>query len=167
MLYEFSVPQNLVGKLIGRYGSFLQSIRVKAEVRIVVKRHPTLRTQKVCAIEGCNDGINIALDMIRQKFPEKKYPQVTLEQISPYQMPEEIPLVTELMQLSLVEGVNNDIVVCHIVKPNRFFVQLPTHPTYPFLRILDDNMTQLYNTTESPPVPDELSSTFILRYNIS
>ncbi|XP_012135254.2 A-kinase anchor protein spoonbill [Megachile rotundata] len=162
VLYEFSIPQHLLGKLIGHHGSFLQSIRIKAEVYIVIKRHPISRDHKICAIEGSNEGINIALDMIRQKFPEKKYPQVTLEQIVSSKLPEEIPWVTELMQLSLVEGVNNDVVMCHIVKPNRFFVQLPTHPSYPYLRILDENMTQLYDTTESPPVPDDLSRGMIL-----
>ncbi|KZC12993.1 PREDICTED: KH domain-containing protein akap-1 [Dufourea novaeangliae] len=160
--YEFSIPHHLVGRLIGRYGTFLQNIRVKAEVHIVVKRHPRSREQKVCAIQGSPEGITIALELIRQRFPDKKYPQLTLAQIPPSNPAEEMPWVTELMQLSLVEGVNNDVVVCHIVKPNRFFVQLPTHPTYPSLRILDDCMTQLYNTTESPPVPDELSKGMIL-----
>lgn len=162
MAYEFSIPQNLVGRLIGRHGSFLENIRLKAEVYIVVKRHPMWRDQKICAIEGSMKGINIALDMIRQKFPENKYPHVTLEQILPLKIPESIPWFTELRQLSLVEGVNNDVVVCHIVKPNRFFVQLPTHPTYPSLRILDEKMTQLYSTTESPSAPNELSRGMIL-----
>lgn len=162
MIYEFNIPQNLVGRLIGRHGNVLQSIHEKAEVHIIVKRHPTLRDQKICAIEGTTEGINIALDMIRQKFPEKKYPYMTLEQILQLKALDESSWLMELIQLSLVAGVNNDVVVCHIVKPNRFFVQLPTHPTYPSLRILDENLTQLYNTTESPPVPDELSSTFIL-----
>ncbi|XP_076244159.1 A-kinase anchor protein spoonbill isoform X2 [Calliopsis andreniformis] len=163
ILYEFNIPQHLVGRLIGRNGSFLQSVRVKTEAHIVVKRHPSSRDFKICAIEGSADRIDIALDMIRQRFPATKYPQITLEQISPYKVPEEMPWVTELMQLSLVEGVNNDVVVCHIVKPNRFFVQLPTHPTYPSLRVLDYNMTQLYSTTESPSVDrDELSRGMIL-----
>lgn len=160
--YEFGIPQNLVGKLIGRHGCFLQSIRMKADVHIGVKRYPAWKDQKICVIEGSSEGINIALELIRQKFPEKKYPQVTLEQILPLKIPEQVPWVTELMQLSLIEGVNNDILVCHIVKPNRYFVQLPTHPTYPSLRILDNNMTQLYNTTESPPAPNELSKGMIL-----
>lgn len=161
MIYEFSIPQSLVGRLIGRHGSFLQNIRHKAEVNIVLKRHPISRDQKLCAIEGSTEGINVALEMIRQKFPEKKFPQLTLHQISPLIVPEDIPWFAELRQLSLVEGVNNDVVICHIVKPNRLFVQLPTHPTYPSLRILDERMTQLYNTTESPSAPDELTSTFI------
>ncbi|XP_053998592.1 KH domain-containing protein akap-1 [Hylaeus anthracinus] len=157
MIYEFNIPQHLVGRLIGRNGSFLQSIREKAEVYIIVKRHHTLRDQKICAIEGSTEEINIALDMIRQKFPAKKYPDVTLEQILPLKVLNENAWVAELIQLSLVEGLTNDVVICHIVKPNRFFVQLPTHPTYPSLRLLDENMTLLYNTTESPPIPDELS----------
>ncbi|XP_033345702.1 KH domain-containing protein akap-1 [Bombus vosnesenskii] len=162
MIYEFSIPQSLVGRLIGRHGSFLQNIRHKAEVSIVLKRHPISRDQKLCAIEGSTEGINVALEMIRQKFPEKKFPQLTLHQISPLIVPEDIPWFAELRQLSLVEGVNNDVVICHIVKPNRLFVQLPTHPTYPSLRILDERMTQLYNTTESPSAPDELTSGMIL-----
>ncbi|XP_017754880.1 PREDICTED: KH domain-containing protein akap-1 isoform X2 [Eufriesea mexicana] len=160
--YEFCIPQHLVGRLIGRRGSFFQSIRLKAEVHIVVKQHPIFRNQYICTIQGSSEGINVALDMIRQKFPEKEYPHVCLEQILPLKMLEGIPLVTGIMQLSLVEGMNNDIIVSHIVKPNRFFVQLPTHPTYPLLCILEENMTQLYNTTESPPAPEELSKGMIL-----
>lgn len=166
-IYEFCICQNLVGRLIGRHGSFLQNIRAKAGVHIIVKRHPTLRDQKICAIQGSVEGINIALDIIRQRFPEKKYPSVTLEQILPMVIPEGIPVLPELTQLSLVEGVNNDVLVCHISKPNRLFLQIPTHPTYPSLRLLDANMTQLYNSTESPMVPDELTSTLIfIYYNI-
>ncbi|KOC60170.1 KH domain-containing protein C56G2.1 [Habropoda laboriosa] len=162
VLYEFCIPQHLVGRLIGRHGNFLHSIRLKAEVHIVVKNYPIMKDQKICAIEGSSEGVNIALDMIRQKFPEEKYPNVTLEQILSSKTSEENQWITELMQLSLVEGVNNDVVVCHVVKPNRVFVQLPTHPTYPSLRILERNMTQLYDTIETPPVPDELSKGMIL-----
>ncbi|XP_043682843.1 KH domain-containing protein akap-1 [Vespula pensylvanica] len=164
-IYEFCICQNLVGRLIGRHGSFLQNIRAKAGVHIIVKRHPTLRDQKICTIQGSVEGINIALDIIRQRFPEKKYPSVTLEQILPMVIPEGIPVLPELTQLSLVEGVNNDVLVCHISKPNRLFLQIPTHPTYPSLRLLDANMTQLYNSTESPMVPDELTKGMILVAN--
>lgn len=126
-----------------------------------MKRHPFDRDCKLCVIEGSPDGITAALDLIRQHFPEKTYPHVTLEQIE-YEpiLPAEISWVPELMQLSLIEGVNNDVIVSHIVQPNHFFIQLPTHPTYPSLGTLDEKMTQLYETVESPPVPDELSSKF-------
>lgn len=160
--YEFVVPQNLVGRLIGRHGCFLQNIRIKAEVKITIKRHPTARDQKMCVIEGSSDGISMTLSMIRQKFPEKKYPTLTLERVSFLKDPEDTPWTSELMYLSLIERVNNDVVVCNILQPNHLFVQLPMHPTYPSLRILDGNMTQLYNITDSPPVPSQLRKGMIV-----
>ncbi|XP_043270001.1 KH domain-containing protein akap-1 [Venturia canescens] len=155
--YEFAVPQTLVGRLIGKRGAFLHDINTQTGVHVCVKRHPLSKESKICLITGTPDCIKAALKMIRHKFPTKKFPSVTLEEISILRNPEEISWVSELMHLSLVEGVNNDITVCHILKPNRLFVQLPTHPTYPSLRILDQNMTQHYDTIESPPVPDQLS----------
>lgn len=163
--YDFAVPLSLVGKLIGQKGCFLQSIRVKADVKISVKRFSNMKNHKLCVIEGSPEGINLALSLIRQKFPEKKYPHFTLDQLSVPKTQEETPWISELMHLSLVEGVNNDVLVCYIVKPNRLFIQIPTHPTYPMLRTLDENITQLYDTTESPPVPDELCSKFSFIYH--
>lgn len=155
------IPVKLVGKLIGRGGKFLQHIRNSSGVYIAVRRHPTDRDLKLCCIEGLPDGIAAALELVRQQFPEKTYPHLTLEQFEyPPVIPEEVSWVPELMQLSLIEGVNNDIIVSHIIKPNHLFIQLPTHPTFPSLRILDEKMTQLYETNESPPVPDQLNSKF-------
>ncbi|OXU20391.1 hypothetical protein TSAR_016512 [Trichomalopsis sarcophagae] len=161
--YEFVIPVKLVGKLIGRGGKFLQQIRSTSGVYIAVRRHPTDRDLKLCCIEGLPDGIASALELIRQQFPEKNYPHLTLEQFEyPLLVPEEVSWVPELMQLSLIEGVNNDVIVSHIIKPNHLFIQLPTHPTFPSLRILDEKMTQLYETNESPPVPDQLNKGMIV-----
>ncbi|XP_078045998.1 A-kinase anchor protein spoonbill [Augochlora pura] len=158
--YEFNIPQRLVGKLLGVRRSFLQSIQMKANVHMDLRCHPSSRDLKLCQISGSSEGIKIALDMIRQRFPENRYPDVNLQQVLPFNV-----WLTELMQLSLVGGVNNDVIICHIVKPNHLFVQLPTHPTYPYLWTLVDNMTKLYNTTDSPPAPKELNKGMILVAN--
>ncbi|KAK0092138.1 hypothetical protein PV326_002112 [Microctonus aethiopoides] len=155
--YEFEMPQMFVGKFIGKRGSNIQTINSKADVSIVVHRHPTENKMKLCTIEGSTEGINLALDLIRQKFPLKKYPELTLEQVNITTNPDEISWITDLMQLHLIEGVNNDVLVCHILQPDRIFIQIPTHPTYPALRLLDYNMTHFYNTKESPAVPDKLT----------
>ncbi|XP_014467807.1 PREDICTED: KH domain-containing protein akap-1 [Dinoponera quadriceps] len=155
--YYFAIPQQLVGRLIGRHGSFLHNIRTKAEIQIYVNDHPDASDQKICSIEGNADGIAIALDMIRKKFPEKKFPEVTLIEISTSEvMPVETSWVPHWSQLFLIEGVNNDIVVTHIVKPHWLFIQVPTHPTFPFLRLLDAEMTYAYNNMESS-VPNVLT----------
>ena len=158
------MPLSLVGKLIGQRGSFLQGVRNKTDVKVTIKRVPSMKDHKLCILEGSQEGIIKALTLIRQKFPEKKYPQFTLEEISLPSTPQESLWISGMMNLSLIEGVNNDVSVCFIVKPNRFFIHLPTHPTYPSLRILDENITQLYNSTESPPIPEELSSKFFFQF---
>lgn len=156
--YEFELPSDLVGSLIGRRGAIIKSINDKANVRISISAHPTDDDEmKLCIIKGQTENINIALDIIRQKFPLKKFPDVTLEEVHLSEQSQNLSWSPELTQLYLTENINNDVMVCNIVEPNRFFIQLPTHPTYPTLRILDFNMTQLYNTVESPPVPDKLT----------
>ncbi|XP_014214042.1 KH domain-containing protein akap-1 [Copidosoma floridanum] len=162
--YEFLIPTKLVGKLIGRGGRFLEHVRNEADVKLAVKRHQTDRDYQLCTIDGTPENITVALDIIRRHFPEKTYPYLTLEQIvyDEIVVPNEIAWMPELIQLSLVEGVNNDVFVCQIVTPNHFFIQLHTHPTYPSLRILTQRMTQEYNTVESPLVPEPLTKGMIV-----
>lgn len=45
--YEFVIPQNLVGKLIGRQGCFVQSIKDRCNAHVYVRRHPTNNRLKV------------------------------------------------------------------------------------------------------------------------
>ncbi|EZA58066.1 hypothetical protein DMN91_006309 [Ooceraea biroi] len=154
--YDFAIPQHLVGRLIGRHGSFLHSIRTKTNVAIYVHDHPYDGDHKICSIQGNADEIDVTLKMIRQKFPEKKFPQVTLAEIStvPEIITDTIPYVPSLLALSLIDGVNNDISVSHIVKPNWLFVNLPTHPTYLSLRNLESEMLQYYGLPDPLAVPD-------------
>lgn len=52
IVYEFVIPQNLVGRLIGRHGNFVTEIKEKAHAHILIKKHPTNNKLKVCAVEG-------------------------------------------------------------------------------------------------------------------
>ncbi|XP_067205812.1 KH domain-containing protein akap-1 isoform X2 [Linepithema humile] len=167
--YDFAIPHHLVGRLIGRHGNFLQSIRTKAEVDIYVNDHPCDGDHKICSIQGSVEGVNVALKMIRQKFPEKKFPQVTLAEISTLSdVNEEIPTLNIpliMSTLPLIDGVSNDINISHIVKPNWLFVQLPTHPTHPYLQNLEEEMTCWYNSVCTDPVVDVMSKgTYVAVY---
>ncbi|KAI4479556.1 hypothetical protein M0804_010953 [Polistes exclamans] len=161
-VYEFAIRNDLVGKLIGRNGSFLHNIRTKSGVYIIVKRYPMSMNEKICAIQGSNNSISIALDIIRRKFPEKKYPDLTLQQIIPMTVVGEIiPVIPAVKELFLIEAMNNDVSVCYVIKPNRFFVHIPTHPSHPMLRKLDTDMAELYNSA-IPPMPDKVTKGMIL-----
>lgn len=52
IVYEFVIPQQLVGRLIGRFGCFVAEIKEKTHAHILIKKHPTNNKLKVCAIEG-------------------------------------------------------------------------------------------------------------------
>lgn len=51
-VYEFVLPQALVGKLIGRHGAFVQQIKSKTNASVLIKRHPDTGKLKICAVEG-------------------------------------------------------------------------------------------------------------------
>lgn len=40
IIHEFVIPQNLVGRLIGRHGAFVHQIKAKTNANILIKRHP-------------------------------------------------------------------------------------------------------------------------------
>jgi A-kinase anchor protein 1 len=102
-VYEFEIPQALVGLLIGKYGAFVNQIKVKTGASLLIKDRD--RRCKLCAVEGINilklnillarrpnycfsiyigtkTEIDAALELIRGKFPIKRYPHITMAQIN-------------------------------------------------------------------------------------
>lgn len=151
MIHEFVIPQILVGRLIGRHGSFVHQIKDKTNANILIKRHPgNMKGMKVCSIEGSKDDIDHALEMIRDKFPEKRYPDLNLEHVG---FDSAVSLVPESMHLKLVEGINNDTIVSCMFSPRHLFLQQPTHPTFPSLNVLSAYMNACYSqeNLEQPP----------------
>ncbi|XP_022917558.1 KH domain-containing protein akap-1 [Onthophagus taurus] len=148
VMYQFTIPQHCVGRLIGRGGTVIQDIKSKSHTNVLVKKHPGNTKMKICVIEGTQLEIDNALHLIRERFPLKKYPEITLEQliVAPSLTPDQLGL-------RLIEGINNDTMVSFMMEPNRFFIQFPTHPSFPSLNILSTNMTEFYNTNETPAVP--------------
>lgn len=155
MFHEFVIPQTLVGRLIGRHGTFVHQIKDKTNANILIKRHPeNVKAMKVCSIEGMQGEIEAALDMIRDKFPEKRYSELSLEHVTFANTA--VSLVPDCMHLKLVEGVNNDTIVSCMVTPRHLFLQQPTHPTFPSLNVLSAYMNACYsqeNLEQPPPLP--------------
>lgn len=100
-LYECIVPQIIVGKLIGRHGCFVNQIKEKTNALILVKRHPTNDKLKICSIEGTKGEIEKALKMIRDKFPLKRYPEMTLEQVHFTPIVSTLPLIPDHLYVSI------------------------------------------------------------------
>ncbi|XP_028130291.1 KH domain-containing protein akap-1 [Diabrotica virgifera virgifera] len=152
-LYEFVIPQSLVGKLIGRHGCFVTQIKDKTNALIIVRAHPTNNKMKLCLVEGTRTEIDGALKMVRDKFPAKRYPEITLEEVHLVPEVPTVSLISDHLYLKLVEGVNNDTVLSCLVAPNHLFLQQPTHPSYPSLNLLTNCMNACYTQSESPLLP--------------
>lgn len=148
IVFDFVIPQGLVGRLIGRRGAFVHTIREKTNARILIKRHPDTDSKiKVCSVEGTHSEIDAALSVIRDKFPLKRFPELTLEKIS------FVPVVPDCMHLRLIEGVNNDTIVSCLNSAGHLFLQQPTHPTFPSLNVLTHYMLACYNDVSCQSQP--------------
>lgn len=152
-IYEFVVPLSVVPQLIGRKGNYVNQLKNKTGVNLIVKKHPTTTKQKICSLEGTQKEIDAALKMIRNKLPEKRYPSVTLQRVFLAHPNSVIPLPamdTSVLQMNLIEGINNDVVISSIMSGGHLFLQQPLHPSYPQLNVLQVCMNQSYSVIETP-----------------
>ncbi|XP_026688641.1 uncharacterized protein LOC103523023 [Diaphorina citri] len=158
----FVLPQNIVGRLIGKGGQFIHRVRSLTHTKIYIKRHPHSHKLKICAVEGTQPDIDQALSMIRQKFPVTQYPFLTLEKV-PYITPDTIActLRPEPFHLQLVEGINNDVCISSLVSAGHFFVQLPSHPSYASLESLNLLMNTTYASAQAPLLPAPVESKYV------
>ncbi|CAL8137358.1 unnamed protein product [Orchesella dallaii] len=154
MIYEFEIQQAVVGRLIGRYGSYVNKIKITTGANIIVKQHQQSMRLKICAVEGVSSEIDQALLMIRERFPLKRFPQLTLEQVN-MQNSQVAPASNISFipnnRLSLIEGVVNDVAISSVADLDHIFVQQPTHPTFPALSRLHQSLNGLYEQPKGAP----------------
>ncbi|XP_013146231.1 PREDICTED: A-kinase anchor protein 1, mitochondrial isoform X1 [Papilio polytes] len=152
-IHQFIIPQTLVGLLIGKHGSFVNQIKAKTGASVYVRRHPDSVKQKICAVEGTQNEIEAAIDMIKEKFPEKRFPNFSIQEISAELYQRLAPFIPEFLQLQLVESVNNDTIMTCLVSAGHFFLQQPLHPTFPSLHALHRLMAATYQNPDVPSLP--------------
>ncbi|XP_058986608.1 A-kinase anchor protein 1, mitochondrial-like [Musca domestica] len=167
--YEFFLPDSLVGYLYGRRRSFINQIKSKTNATVVLRKKMYPGKLRVCAVEGTDSEIQAALALIRQRLPAKRYPKLTMQRIH-FALPQSVvPLSNESLlnlQLNLIEGINNDVVVSAIISGTHIFVQQPLHPTHPSLAVLQKCLYESYTTTDAPLLPGvELNAVCVMPVN--
>ncbi|NWI24770.1 AKAP1 protein, partial [Sula dactylatra] len=70
VIWEIEVPKDLVGRLIGKQGRFMNSLRQASGAKIYVSTLPYFRDSQVCHIEGSSHQVEKVLSLIKQKFKE-------------------------------------------------------------------------------------------------
>ncbi|EDW81839.1 uncharacterized protein Dwil_GK25472 [Drosophila willistoni] len=167
--YEFLFPISLIGQLYGRKRAFINQIKTKTLASVSLGKNPYSGKVRICTIEGTESEIDAALSMIRQRLPSKRYPNFTMQRIH-FALPQTIvPLSTESLynlQLKLIEGINNDVVVSAVLSGSHVFVQHPLHPSHPSLPMLQKGLYDSYTTMDAPLLPSiEISAVCVMPIN--
>uniref|UniRef100_F1KXC9 KH domain-containing protein n=1 Tax=Ascaris suum TaxID=6253 RepID=F1KXC9_ASCSU len=153
-IYEFEVPNTLVGLLIGVRGKTIKELSVRNEVVISIRPHhisSKMETHQIYSVEGGRDNINKCMRMLRRRFPADRFPDLNLQPVLPPPIPLPAHYDAKPTQLMLPEGVRCEVVVCSIVDAGHFFVQQPTHPSFESLHRLNFYMLAVYNTAIGIP----------------
>ncbi|NXT91692.1 AKAP1 protein, partial [Anhinga rufa] len=70
VIWEIEVPKDLVGRLIGKQGRFMSTLRQASGAKIYVSTLPYFRDSQVCHIEGSSHQVEKVLSLIGKKFKE-------------------------------------------------------------------------------------------------
>ncbi|KAK4302266.1 hypothetical protein Pmani_025642 [Petrolisthes manimaculis] len=154
IFYDFEIPQTLVGRLIGRRGAFVNKIKATTDATVVVHPHRNRRL-KLCSVEGTRQQVASALKMIREQFPESRYSDVTLEQVSgnvPGGHDPAPALDNQTMQMELTAGVIVEVRVSAVVSAGELWVQQPLHPSFSALHRLHTCMNLNYQDGSTTPL---------------
>ncbi|NWR59320.1 AKAP1 protein, partial [Bucorvus abyssinicus] len=68
VIWEIEVPKELVGRLIGKQGRFMSSLRQASGAKIYISKLPYFRDSQVCHIEGYAHQVKTVLSLIGKKF---------------------------------------------------------------------------------------------------
>ncbi|CAD6190367.1 unnamed protein product [Caenorhabditis auriculariae] len=158
-MYEFEIPNSLVGLVIGIKGKTIRELSVRTKVRMLIRQHHTpekVDTHQICQVRGQREEINHCLQMLRRRFPPARFPELNLQPVLPPPLPNHYfdMIHTQPSWLTLPEEVPCEVAVSNMVDVSQFFLQQPTHPSFASLRHLDLYMLRLYSEhTQIPELP--------------
>ncbi|KAI1293589.1 A-kinase anchor protein 1, mitochondrial [Halotydeus destructor] len=157
LIYQFVMPSAYCGRLIGKAGNYVHLIKHESNANVVVSDHPQFPETSICTVEGNRpNDIRVALHLIRQRFPARVYPEITLNQvnlITPLDAHNCTVALSHSCRLPLPLNVSSDVLLSCLISPGHFFLQQPTHPTYFQLQMLDMYMATSYSNVTAPGVP--------------
>jgi A-kinase anchor protein 1 len=154
--YDCLVPNQCVCFIIGIRGSSIARIKERTGATVIIRKSTyDVKRQKICSIEGTQSEIDAALKMIKQVVPDKKGFNMNLKRVFLTPDNKIVPTFNiSSLQLQLIEGINNDVIISSVVSGSHIFIQQPLHPTYPTLAILQHRMNTWYSMGNAPELPN-------------
>jgi A-kinase anchor protein 1 len=155
-MYEFEIPNTLVGLIIGIKCKTIKELCQRADVKMIIRQHHTpakVTTHQICTVEGKRENINRCLQMLRRRFPPSRFPELNLKPVLPPPIPSPASEMfgSQPTPLTLPESVRCEVVLSSMVDAGHFFLQQPTHPSFSSLQRLDYYMLGIYSQTAGIP----------------
>lgn len=149
VIWEIEVPKHLVGRLIGKQGRYVSSLKQNSGAKIYISTLPYTSDFQICHIEGSQQQVDAALALIGMKFKDLDLTNLYSPQPASLTLPS-LPMTSWLL---LPSGVMVEVIMVNIVSAGHIFVQQHTHPTYHALRSLDQQMFLCYSQPGTPALP--------------
>ncbi|VDM54275.1 unnamed protein product [Angiostrongylus costaricensis] len=156
-MYEFEIPNTLVGLVIGIKGKTIKELSTRTDVRMLIRQHhipEKVDTHQICQVRGKREQINRCLQMLRRRFPPARFPELNLQPVLPPPIPSHFfdSITYHPTWLTLPDEIPCEVVCSSVIDPGHFFVQQPTHPSFSSLSHLDMYMLRLYS--QASDIPD-------------
>ncbi|KAF5902407.1 A-kinase anchor protein 1, mitochondrial-like isoform X1, partial [Clarias magur] len=147
-LWNIEVPAHLVGRLIGKKGKYISSLKQSSGAKIYVSTLPYTFEFQICHIEGSELQVEKALALIRKKFKDLDLSN-HLNSLQPAVV-HPVPITSWLL---LPQDGTVEVIVPRVEAANYLFVQQHTHPTYYGLSSLSEQMLYCYSHSGCPSLP--------------
>ncbi|KAJ7995879.1 hypothetical protein DPEC_G00231290 [Dallia pectoralis] len=147
-IWEIEVPKHLVGRLIGKQGRYVSQLKEMSGAKVFITTLPYTQDVQICHIEGSEEQVACALELIRKKFKDL---DVTNCYVQPALASLPSPPVTSWLMLP--HRLTVEVTVVLVASGNYVFLQQHTHPTFHALYSLDQQMTLCYSHPGCPALP--------------
>ncbi|XP_046716410.1 A-kinase anchor protein 1, mitochondrial [Silurus meridionalis] len=147
-MWNIQVPAHLVGRIIGKKGKYVCSLKQSSGAKIYVFTLPYTYEFQICRIEGSEVQVEKALALIRKKFKDLDLSN-RLSSLQPAAV-HSLPVTSWLL---LPQDGSVEVIVPRVEAANYLFVQQHTHPTYYSLHTLTEQMFFCYSHSGCPSLP--------------
>ncbi|XP_052366975.1 A-kinase anchor protein 1, mitochondrial-like isoform X35 [Oncorhynchus keta] len=147
-VWEIEVPKHFVGRLIGKKGRHVNYLKEMSGAKVFITALPYTQEFQICHIEGSEEQVDCALELIRKKFKD-------LDVTNCYVQPPvtSLPSLSITSWLLLPHRVTVEVTVIQVASGNCVFLQQHKHPTFHALCSLDQNMSLCYSHPGCPLLP--------------
>ena len=142
-MWTFEFPQELCGRLIGKGGRNIKSIKEQTGADLVVLKHGSHNSTRLLKVSGLKSRVLQAITIIEGKFSGLYLRRMNnIKPVPVFSIKNENVNVS---QLQLPDSEGTDCIISSILDAGHFYVQIATTATQTLLNTLQNEMNKCYD----------------------